>query len=226
MFFNKKHTVTFHLTDQCNIRCKDCHWFSQPINPPDKVIGYRDYLHWISINKNGIKFIKLSGGEPTLYPDFLNLINNIPVKIKVRVNSNGTNINILKQINRRNIELAISKNRKVHPDFEHNIKNLKFPYSIVSYNGSNACLKDEVKFGEDENNFYLINKPCFCSAKETRFGSDGYAYNCEIGLRSKDKAYQTGLSLWGGNLCKYKLLCTIKKECLSNFLNENKYKLI
>jgi organic radical activating enzyme len=226
MFFNQKHTVTFHLTDQCNIRCKDCHWFSQPINSSDRIIDYMNYLNWININIKKIKFIKLSGGEPTLYPDFLNLINNIPVKIRVRVNSNGTNIDALKQINRRNVELAISKNRKVNPDFEDNIKKLNFPYSIVSFNGSDACLKDEVKFGEDEKNFCLIDKPCFCSAKEIRFGSDGYAYNCETGLRSKNKLYQTGLSLWGGILCKYKLKCTIKKECLSNFLNENKYKLI
>lgn len=226
MFFDQKHTVTFHLTDKCNIRCKDCHWFSQPINPPDKLIDYRDYLNWIDKNKKMIRFIKLSGGEPTLYPDFLNLVNNIAAEIRVRVNSNGTNIDILKQINRKNIELAISKNRRVNPDFENNIKRLKLPYSIVSFNGSGARLKNEVKFGENEHYFFLINKPCFCSATEIRFGSDGHAYNCEIGLRSKNKTYRTGLSLWSGKLDKYKLKCIIKKECLSNFLNENAYKLI
>lgn len=131
-FFDQKHTVTFHLTDQCNLRCKECHWFSQPINTTDKFIDYRDYLNWIGKNKKMIRFIKLSGGEPTLYPDFLDLINNIPVKIRVRVNSNGTNVDILKQISRRNIELAISKNREVNYDFENNLKQLKIPYRIVS----------------------------------------------------------------------------------------------
>lgn len=226
IFLNHKHTVTFHLTDQCNIRCKDCHWFSQPINPTDKLIDYRNYLNWIEKNKKMIRFIKLSGGEPTLYSDFVNLINNIPVEIKVRINSNGINIDVLKQINRRNIELAISKNREVNSDFEDNLEKLKIPYRIVSFKGNNPNLKNEVKYGGNKELFYLLGKPCFCSARETRFGADGYAYNCEIGLRSKDKAYQTGLSLWGGNLSKYKLKCTIKKECLSNFLNENDYKLI
>ncbi|KQC11225.1 MAG: hypothetical protein APR62_10310 [Smithella sp. SDB] len=226
MFFYQKHTITFHLTDKCNMRCENCHWFSQPINYTDKIIDYKNYLKWINKNKKKIRFIKLSGGEPTLYPDFLNLINNIPVKIRVRVNSNGTNTDILKKITRKNIELAISKNRKVNPYFEDNIKKLNLPYKIVSFNDRNACLHDEVKFGENWQNFYLIGKPCLCSAKETRFGSDGHAYNCEIGLRSKNKMYQTGLSLWGGNLSKYKLKCVIKKECLSNFLNENKYKLL
>lgn len=221
-----KYTVTFHLTDKCNIRCKDCHWFSQPINTSDKIIHYRNYLDWINKNIKMIRFIKLSGGEPTLYPDFLNLINNIPVKIRVRVNSNGTNIDILKKISRKNIELAISQNRKVNPDFEDTIKRLNLPYSIVSFSDSDASLSNEVKFGEDKNNFHLINKSCFCSAGEIRFGSDGHAYNCEIGLRSKNKTYRTGLSLWSGKLDKYKLKCIIKKECLSNFLNENTYKLL
>jgi organic radical activating enzyme len=217
--------VKFQLTDKCNIRCENCHWFSQPVNDSDKIAGYMDYLNWINKNKNEIKFITLTGGEPTLYPDFLKLINNIPETIKVRVYSNGTNIDILKQIARKNLDIVISKNRRVDADFEENIKKLNIPYQINSFNQMNANLEDELKFGENKNIFYLIGKSCSCKSKNIRFASDGYSYNCEIGARSKNIIYQTGLSLWNGEVKEFELKCVIKKECLSNFLNENKYKL-
>jgi organic radical activating enzyme len=224
--WNKMYVVKLHLTDECNIRCENCHWFSQSVNSFKKIVGYSDYLNWINKHKNKIKLLTLTGGEPTLYPDFLKLINNVPDAINVRVYSNGTNINILKKITKKNLELIISKNRKVDSDFESNIKELNIPYRIYSFNQSNSNLEDEVKFGKKEENFYLIGQSCYCKSKSIRFAADGYSYNCEIGLRSKNKIYQTGLSLWNGDLQEYKLKCVINKDCLSNYLKENKYKLI
>lgn len=224
--FNKVYVVKFHLTDVCNIRCQNCHWFSQPVNSVKKVIDHSDYLNWINKNKKRIKALTLTGGEPTLYPDFLKLINHIPDAIKVRVYSNGTNTHILKKITRKNVEIRISQNRSVDFDFEDNIKKLNIPYRINSFNQINSNLEDEVKFGEKEDNFHLIGKSCYCESNSIRFASDGYSYNCEIGLRSKNKIYQTGLSLWNGKLREFKLKCVINKGCLSNFLKENKYKLV
>lgn len=218
--------VKFHLTDECNIRCKNCHWFSQPVNPSGKMIGYTDYLTWIDKNMDKIKFITLSGGEPTLYPDFLKLINHIPETLKVRVYSNGTNPHILKQITRKNLELVVSRNRKVDAGFEERIRQLNRDYRIQSFNQEDSTLADEVKFGENESNFHLIGKTCLCKSRGIRFGADGYAYNCETGLRSKNGKYRTGLSLWNGVPGINELKCTIQKECLSNFLNENKYEVV
>lgn len=224
-FFYKECVVKFHLTDECNIRCENCHWFSQPVHRAHQAVGYADYLTWISKNKRKIKSITLTGGEPTLYPDFLKLINQIPDALKVRVYSNGTNPHILQKITRKNVELRISQNRSVDSDFEDTIKALNIPYRIQSFNQDNSNLEDEVKFGEQEDGFYLIGKSCLCKSNSIRFASDGYAYHCEIGLRSKNKIYQTGLSLWNGKLRDSEVGCVIKKECLSNYLKENQYKL-
>ena len=54
-----------------------------------------------------------------------------------------------------------------------------------------------------------------------RFGADGWAYNCEKGLREKDETLRCGFSLWGGDMNLRGKTCRITQACLSNFCNEN-----
>ena len=86
---------------------------------------------------------------------------------------------------------------------------------------SNANNQLEMPIIEDE-----LDKECVCIPTELRFASNGKVYNCEIGTRSKDTKYYTGISLWEGIPEIKPFECKIKKECFSNFKGENTYKLI
>lgn len=212
--------ITFHLTDKCNLNCRGCHWFSSEVREAQET-GWEHYLTWIQKNRRNIAGIKLSGGEPTLYKDFIMLVNHLPQNIPLIINTNGTNIDTLKAIKRReNIQLKVSENRKIDDNFEKNIKALGLACSFHSYNGMGGKqnLADEVEFGLKSD---LIGKKGKCFPKFIRFGTDGWAYNCEKGLREKNEKLRCDFSLWNGKMNMSGRYCEISKVCASNFCNEN-----
>ncbi len=212
--------VTFHLTDRCNLRCPGCHWFSSRVHEVEET-GWEHYVRWVEKNRGRISGIKLSGGEPTLYKDFLALVNHLPGDIPLILNTNGTNLHILRQIKRRNnLRLKVSENRSVHSSFERDIQALGFDCSFHSFNGVSRKpnLANELEFGREAG---LIGKKGRCLPRFIRFGADGWAYHCEKGLREKDEKLRCGFSLWGGSMNLSGKACTISEGCLSNFCNEN-----
>jgi organic radical activating enzyme len=220
MFIRSARLITFHLTDKCNLNCRGCHWLSSDVLEV-KEIGWEHYVNWVQKNRKKISGIKLSGGEPTLYKDFIMLVNNLPEDLQLIINTNGTNINTLQAIRRKNhIQLKVSENRKVDKDFEKNIEALGFICSFHSFNGigRKQNLEDEVEFGLESN---LIGRKGKCIPKFIRFGADGWAYNCEKGLREKDEKLRCDFSLWEGRMNISGKKCRISEICASNFCNEN-----
>lgn len=212
--------ITFHLTDKCNLNCQGCHWFSSDVRVTEET-GWDHYISWVRKNRNKISGIKLSGGEPTLYKDFIMLVNNLPEDLPLVINTNGTNINTLKEIKRRNnIRLKVSENRKVDKYFENNIETLGFDCSFHSFNGvgRKQNLVNEVEFGLKSN---LVGKKGRCFPKFVRFGADGWAYNCEKGLREKNEKLRCDFSLWDGQMNISGKECEITEVCSSNICNEN-----
>jgi uncharacterized radical SAM superfamily Fe-S cluster-containing enzyme len=221
--------IAFHLTDKCNIRCDDCHWFSGEINEAEEV-NYLDYLNFINNNIKLIESVRFSGGEPTLYSNFPILVDMVPREIKVFINTNGVNIEILNKIKRRkNIELIIGNNRETDNNFKTNIRLLGFNTTFVTYLANLNETKNSRNQITESNIFdkkNLIGKNCLCSNNKIRFGSDGYAYICEIGLRTKDENLRCDFSLWEGTPKLTNINCILKDNCFSNFTGENKFKLI
>lgn len=214
--------IAFHLTDSCNLNCFNCHWFSDIITG-STILQPTDYINFINKHIDNIRDIRLTGGEPTLYPYFLELVNNIPEQIHLIICTNGTNSTLLQQITRP-YNLVIGLNRPVEPDFKDEINQLNRKTTYINY--TNHPENDEIIYSQRENLQKLIGKSCYCTSNLVRFGSDGWVYKCEIGLRTKDINYQTGLSLWNNaELLNNPIECTIQSKCLSNFLNENKYTL-
>ncbi len=213
-------TIAFHLTDRCNLRCRGCHWFSSPVREVEEVEG-EHYIRWVEKNRRRIGAIKLSGGEPTLYKDFLTLVNHLPKDLPLIINTNGTRAQTLRNIDRRdNMILKVSVNRPVSEFFEKDIEALGYPCSFHSFNGvaRRPNLTNELEFGWESD---LIGRNGRCLPKFIRFGADGWAYNCEKGLREKDETLRCGFSLWGGDMNLRGKTCRITQACLSNFCNEN-----
>lgn len=84
----------FELTPRCNLRCKMCYVRLSPEQM--KPIGTeRTAEEWISFGKEckdaGMVFLLITGGEPTLRPDFLQIYEALAqMGLSITINTNGT----------------------------------------------------------------------------------------------------------------------------------------
>lgn len=92
--------IQFYPTLKCNFSCSFC--FNRGIDPVDD-ISISDFEALISIVSDiGIKEIDILGGEPTLHPKFNQIIDLLSrTKLRTTISSNGSNINLLKNISEK-----------------------------------------------------------------------------------------------------------------------------
>lgn len=88
-FSSDKRTMLVHMTNQCNLRCKDCWFFIEQFDQKNQEI--REIERWDAFARQeaerGTTVGLLIGGEPTLHPNRIAAIrNHIPY---VTVSSNG-----------------------------------------------------------------------------------------------------------------------------------------
>lgn len=219
---NLSNEIAFHLSDACNLRCKDCHWFSQPIKPASKIIQVGEYLECIKRLRPEV--VRLTGGEPFLYPYLEELLSEIPSEIKVNLFSNGTLLNSQNLPRRSNLRLFISDNDKL--DKQQLLPLLEeFPQvtfiSFLPEKEADITLKNQLKEGKLLDALLHLN--VVCSPTMLRFGTDGHAYYCECGLRSKDPDLRIPITLSEGVVDGFpKKFCKVQESCLSNFVYEQK----
>lgn len=217
--------MQFHLTDDCNIRCKDCHWFSQPIVRSKKQPTVTDYIRFFHDNEKHISGVRFSGGEPTLFPEFVQLVKSaISIgTFRVDVFSNGTNTDIVGALP-QDIRLFISTNREVTDEFIRLYKERFCNVKFLTYTGKAPNLPNQLTVNDKLRS--LVGSSCVCNGKNIRFGSDGFAYHCEVGMRTKDVSLRTGISVWTPDISKYTEqphTCTVKDGCLSCIKTEQNF---
>ena len=84
------------ITAECNLRCPTCFTDSSPeltgVTPLAEVLSSLDTR--LSRENGRIDVLMLSGGEPTLYPDFAELLREVAARdvVRVLVNTNGVRI--------------------------------------------------------------------------------------------------------------------------------------
>ena len=62
------------LTSNCNLRCQYC-MPEQKIKQTEEMLSQKNLIHLVElISSTGIKKIRLTGGEPLLYPNIEDLI--------------------------------------------------------------------------------------------------------------------------------------------------------
>ena len=124
----------------CNMRCPFCHnaslvtkVSSQPIIPKDQVLAFLDK------RKSILEGVCITGGEPTLYPCLPDFIKEIKaMDYKVKLDTNGTNPTMLKQLYEDNLIDYVAMD----------IKNSKEKYSLSTgvKNFDISSVEDSVDF--------------------------------------------------------------------------------
>lgn len=86
--------IIMEITDECDIRCKTCIAASGPGNNRFKSVKEINDLVDICISRIGHpEFLMISGGEPTIHPDFFDILDNVLPKAKrVFIITNGVKI--------------------------------------------------------------------------------------------------------------------------------------
>ena len=99
-------TAYIYLTDRCNLRCSHC-WITPAYNRADRNINSEIDIKYlkkaiIDAKSIGLSSVKLTGGEPFLRKDILDLIDFLSLNdITVDIETNGTLLNeeIVKKLN-------------------------------------------------------------------------------------------------------------------------------
>jgi hypothetical protein len=101
------------ITDRCNLTCPTCYAVSSPTHGRHRTLEeVKSMLDTIVENEKEPDVIQISGGEPTIHPDFFKILDyakSLPIK-HIMVNTNG--IEIAKDYN------FTKKLKSYSPDFE------------------------------------------------------------------------------------------------------------
>lgn len=152
----------------CNLRCPYC--FNESIvYDQNKHIDFEEIQNWIKLRSNIITGIVITGGEPTIHPDlniFSEYLNQV-LKLKVKLDTNGLNPEMIKLINPDYLALDIkaipskyiSDFKIVPPTNQDLIKERLFEsISIVKSMGNRAEIRITVVpefVNEDMINYYI-----------------------------------------------------------------------
>jgi hypothetical protein len=227
--------VSINVTDRCNFRCAACHWFSDAVTTTFEQ-KTEDYLAFFR-RVGPIDRLQITGGEPTVWPGFAELINRLPDSIDtIAVFTNGSRLREIQNIRRNNVYLRISLHAETDLATVAAIvamaKTRAWRIKICSFGreiGSNRPKEFAgltINYQEDQTAVgvqhygHLLGKRVLCKPKMAYFATDGKAYCCEHGLRTKDSSYAYSFDLWAGQVSLPFVECTVKSTCLGCFDTE------
>ncbi len=93
-----KHLASTIFLGGCNMRCPFCQNSSLVLHPGSvPTMDSEEVLSYLSKRKGILEGVCITGGEPTIYPDLVELIKRIKsIGLKVKLDTNGSNPDILK----------------------------------------------------------------------------------------------------------------------------------
>jgi MoaA/NifB/PqqE/SkfB family radical SAM enzyme len=164
--------MLWHINEYCNYGCSYC--FFPKFEKENSAVGkYTPEQIYEAFEKTGrIWHLFISGGEPLLYPNFIELINLLKQKHWIQISTNLYNKKVAEFCERVSPENIIVINASLHLP-HHNEKSLKkfiqnyhdfkkkgFPIlvSYVSYPPLFSRIKDDFKYLQDQGVDYII--PC------------------------------------------------------------------
>ena len=93
------HISCIIFTQGCNLKCPFCQ--NSTLIPMDanNLIDEKEILEYLSLRKNILNGVTISGGEPTLQSDLKEFIRKIKdIGLDIKLDTNGLNFNLLKEL--------------------------------------------------------------------------------------------------------------------------------
>lgn len=105
------------FTGGCNFRCPFCHNASLVTQPQDDELSEDEFLDFLKKRQGILDGVVITGGEPTLHADLPELMKKIKaLGYKIKIDTNGTNPQMLKQIAASGLADRIAMDIKSPPD--------------------------------------------------------------------------------------------------------------
>jgi len=196
----------------CNYRCPCC-FFDGKWEEYSKRTVYKTVKEWMKYWKRiyeyyGRVFIVITGGEPFIYPDFINLIKNlseIHYPINISTNGSGDLNNFVKEIDPGKVFLALA----FHPDFSELkdilakvkfLKDSRFSIDYINFCAYPPYLDKLDKYVEEtEKAGEKLKVIPYCGTYNSVSYPDGY---------TKDQKEKLGINeVWEKNVTKKGILC-------------------
>ena len=93
------HISSIIFTQGCNIKCPFCQNSTLIPLEAENLIEEKEVLDYLSLRKNLLNGVTISGGEPTLQKDLKEFITKIKeIGLDVKLDTNGINYNLLKEL--------------------------------------------------------------------------------------------------------------------------------
>lgn len=130
----KLNTAYFHITDRCNLKCRGCYSYIENRNSKSDVSLQNAKIIIDNLKRNGINNLIISGGEPFLHKDIIEILEYAKVKAGIKNIScitNGT----------ADIDKYISASKFVND----------ISFSIDGYNSESCCIRDKHIFNIIDN---------------------------------------------------------------------------
>ena len=88
------------FTQGCNYKCVYCHNYELiPLEPQNPLVTEQEIWNYLNKRKGYVDAVTVTGGEPTLQPDLKQFLKKLKdAGFYVKLDSNGTNPHILKEI--------------------------------------------------------------------------------------------------------------------------------
>lgn len=174
-------TLEIAITDFCNLTCEFCSQ-GTPLQNDKLRMSYHEIIKYIklAVKNNEIDIIKLSGGEPTMHPDFkkiCNIIKKNKSKKIFHLASNGVKIKKYLEdiLVFDQIDLTHYPNKNDEIFFD--IKKLNLE-NVITYEKNNFVL-DNV-FDDNKNTDKNFDVYKFCNYSNVKKIVQGRLYNCCI----------------------------------------------
>lgn len=162
--------LVWHINDYCNFGCSYC--FFPKFDKEDPAVGQKSPQEiYEAFKKTGMNWhLFIAGGEPLLYPNFIELVNLLKPEHPIQISTNLYNKNVKKFAEEVSPENIIVINASLHL-LHHNDKSLKkflqnyhlfldkgFPMAVsyVTYPPLFDRIKEDFEFLKNEGVQYII----------------------------------------------------------------------
>jgi hypothetical protein len=195
------YAVAFHLTDRCQLQCKDCHWFSAPVREvPD--LPESEWIAWLRRHVDEISRLRLTGGEPTLFRRWDAIaLEAMGLGMDLEICTNGVAIEEVETWAKSCVAFRTPGRCLVTVNItppRETTQGIRWRWAGIGMLVGRVAIRS---IDPDANQLTmadasLVGKHVQCRPSTVRFAADGRAYQCEEGLRSKRDDLATGHTLW------------------------------